>query len=42
MEANGLVRIDRNIEGLYRGENVDVMLFTNFNGKDTPMPMDDY
>jgi molybdopterin molybdotransferase len=42
VEAHGLVRIDRNVEGLYRGENVDVMLFNNFNAKAGSMPVDDY
>ncbi|MFC1494681.1 gephyrin-like molybdotransferase Glp [Thermodesulfobacteriota bacterium] len=42
VEANGLLRIDRNVEGLYQGENVEVMLFNNFNGKIESMPMDDY
>lgn len=42
VEAHGLLRIDRNVEGLYRGEKVDVMLFANFNGKVESMPVDDY
>lgn len=33
VEAHGLVKIDRNTEGLYRGQTVDVMLFKPFKGK---------
>lgn len=32
VEASGLVRIDRNIEGLYKGQTVDVMLFMPLKG----------
>jgi molybdopterin molybdotransferase len=32
VEAHGLVKIDRNTEGLYRGQIVDVMLFKAFKG----------
>jgi molybdopterin molybdotransferase len=32
VEAHGLVKIDRNTEGLYRGQRVDVMLFKSFKG----------
>jgi molybdopterin molybdotransferase len=32
VEAHGLVKIDRNTEGLYRGQSVDVMLFKSFKG----------
>lgn len=33
VEAHGLLKIDRNTEGLYRGQIVDVMLFRPFKGK---------
>ena len=32
VEAHGLVKIDRNTEGLYKGQIVDVMLFKSFKG----------
>jgi len=32
VEAHGLIRIDRNTEGLYQGQSVRVMLFDPFNG----------
>jgi len=33
VEANGLLKIDRNTEGLYKGQIVDVMLFKPFKAK---------
>lgn len=33
VEADGLVKIDRNTEGLYKGQIVDVMLFSPFKAK---------
>lgn len=41
VEAHGLLRINRNVEGLYRGEDVDVMLFNNFDGNNELIIMDD-
>lgn len=32
VEAHGLVKIDRNTEGLYKGQTVNVMLFKSFKG----------
>jgi molybdopterin molybdotransferase len=34
VEADGLVKIDRNTEGLYRGQNVSVMLFRPFENEE--------
>jgi len=33
VEADGLLKIDRNTEGLYKGQTVDVMLFKSFKGE---------
>lgn len=33
VEAQGLLKIDRNTEGLYKGQTVDVMLFSPFKSK---------
>lgn len=33
VEAHGLLKIDRNTEGLYKGQTVDVILFKPFKGK---------
>jgi molybdopterin molybdotransferase len=33
VEADGLLKIDRNTEGLYKGQTVDVMLFKSFRGE---------
>ena len=33
VQADGLVRIDRNTEGLYQGQKVEVMVFTFMKGE---------
>lgn len=40
VEADGLVRIDRNLEGVYQGEAVDVILFNGPGGSNDLMVVD--